>query len=120
MVIHLTTSNLSIAATILMITAMWRSHYRKPYILFVISSISLNQLSYRNCEAFMTLLKCVIGTGILSMPLAFKYCGTVGGVVMTILCTAVIIYGMQLLVSHICRNMMHLIHINSLADKVYG
>ncbi|XP_032291117.1 glutamate transporter polyphemus isoform X4 [Drosophila virilis] len=51
-----------------------------------------------NCEAFMTLLKCVIGTGILSMPLAFKYSGTVGGVVMTILCTALVIYGMQLLI----------------------
>ncbi|XP_064545817.1 glutamate transporter polyphemus-like isoform X2 [Drosophila montana] len=50
------------------------------------------------CEAFMTLLKCVIGTGILSMPLAFKYCGIIGGVVMTTLCTALIIYGMQLLI----------------------
>ncbi|XP_064545778.1 glutamate transporter polyphemus-like [Drosophila montana] len=50
------------------------------------------------CEAFMTLLKCVIGTGILSMPLAFKYCGIIGGVVMTTLCTALVIYGMQLLI----------------------
>ncbi|XP_062132870.1 glutamate transporter polyphemus isoform X1 [Drosophila sulfurigaster albostrigata] len=49
-------------------------------------------------DAFFSLVKCVIGTGILAMPLAFKFTGVLGGCVLTVLSMFVLIYGMELLI----------------------
>ncbi|KAH8398832.1 hypothetical protein KR222_008358 [Zaprionus bogoriensis] len=51
-----------------------------------------------NFDALFSLLKCVLGTGILAMPLAYMYGGIIGGTVMTTLCVALLIYGMHLLI----------------------
>ncbi|XP_017068768.1 glutamate transporter polyphemus [Drosophila eugracilis] len=51
-----------------------------------------------NCEAFISLLKCVIGTGILAMPLAFRCSGFVVGVVMSILLMILLTYSIHLLI----------------------
>ncbi|ALC44276.1 CG12943, partial [Drosophila busckii] len=51
-----------------------------------------------NCDAFISLLKSVIGTGILAMPYAFMYTGIIVGVVLTALITVLLIYGMQMLI----------------------
>ncbi|XP_068142401.1 glutamate transporter polyphemus [Drosophila tropicalis] len=51
-----------------------------------------------NIDAFISLLKCVIGTGILAMPLAYLYSGMIGGTVLTIITTIVLIHGMHLLI----------------------
>ncbi|XP_039481822.1 glutamate transporter polyphemus isoform X2 [Drosophila santomea] len=52
-----------------------------------------------NCDAFISLLKCVIGTGILAMPLAFRCSGFVVGAVMSILLMILLTYSIHLLVS---------------------
>ncbi|XP_039481827.2 glutamate transporter polyphemus isoform X7 [Drosophila santomea] len=51
-----------------------------------------------NCDAFISLLKCVIGTGILAMPLAFRCSGFVVGAVMSILLMILLTYSIHLLV----------------------
>ncbi|KAH8371239.1 hypothetical protein KR093_006715, partial [Drosophila rubida] len=48
--------------------------------------------------AFFSLVKCVIGTGILAIPLCFMHMGMIGGVVLTVLSMFVLIYGMELLI----------------------
>ncbi|KAH8252475.1 hypothetical protein KR032_000217, partial [Drosophila birchii] len=52
-----------------------------------------------NCDAFISLLKCVIGTGILAMPLAFSCSGIVIGVVMSTLLMILLTYCIHLLIS---------------------
>ncbi|XP_016974316.1 glutamate transporter polyphemus isoform X1 [Drosophila rhopaloa] len=52
-----------------------------------------------NCDAFISLLKCVIGTGILAMPLAFRCSGFVVGAVMSILLMILLTYSIHLLIS---------------------
>ncbi|KAH8302450.1 hypothetical protein KR044_006864, partial [Drosophila immigrans] len=49
-------------------------------------------------DTYFSLFKCVIGTGILAMPLSFMYTGILGGFVFTIVIMFVIIYGMELLI----------------------
>ncbi|XP_017124439.1 glutamate transporter polyphemus isoform X3 [Drosophila elegans] len=51
-----------------------------------------------NCDAFISLLKCVIGTGILAMPLAFRCSGFVVGAVMSVLLMILLTYSIHLLV----------------------
>ncbi|XP_030372912.1 glutamate transporter polyphemus-like [Scaptodrosophila lebanonensis] len=51
-----------------------------------------------NCDTFISLLKCVIGTGVLAMPLAIAYTGMIGGAVLTTITTIVLTYGMHLLI----------------------
>ncbi|XP_032291111.1 glutamate transporter polyphemus isoform X2 [Drosophila virilis] len=51
-----------------------------------------------NCDALASLMKGVIGTGILALPLAFHYAGFIAGSILTAFCTALLIYGMQLLI----------------------
>ncbi|KAH8372720.1 hypothetical protein KR009_003440, partial [Drosophila setifemur] len=51
-----------------------------------------------NCDAFISLLKCVIGTGILAMPLAFRYSGIAVGTVMSIVLMIVLTYSIHLLI----------------------
>ncbi|KAM8709877.1 hypothetical protein ACLKA7_016650 [Drosophila subpalustris] len=51
-----------------------------------------------NFDAFFSLLKCIIGTGILAMPLAYMYSGILGGTILSVLCIALLIYGIQLLI----------------------
>lgn len=51
-----------------------------------------------NSDALISLLKCVVGTGCLALPLAFFYAGLAGGIILTILVTGLLIYGMQLLI----------------------
>ncbi|XP_068141984.1 glutamate transporter polyphemus-like isoform X2 [Drosophila tropicalis] len=51
-----------------------------------------------NLDAFFSLLKCIVGTGILAMPKAFFYAGILGGVILTIVTTMVLMYGMHLLI----------------------
>ncbi|XP_016928188.3 glutamate transporter polyphemus isoform X1 [Drosophila suzukii] len=52
-----------------------------------------------NCDAFISLLKCVIGTGILAMPLAFRCSGFVVGSVMSILLMILLTYSIHLLIA---------------------
>ncbi|XP_030571551.1 glutamate transporter polyphemus-like isoform X3 [Drosophila novamexicana] len=54
-----------------------------------------------NCDALTSLMKGVIGTGILALPLAFHYAGFIAGSILTAFCTALLVYGMQLLVGKI-------------------
>ncbi|XP_017864450.1 PREDICTED: proton-coupled amino acid transporter-like protein CG1139 isoform X3 [Drosophila arizonae] len=51
-----------------------------------------------NCDALFSLVKCVVGSGCLALPLAFYRVGYIGGILMTIFMTAVLIFGLQLLV----------------------
>ncbi|KRG06703.1 glutamate transporter polyphemus isoform X2 [Drosophila mojavensis] len=51
-----------------------------------------------NCDALLSLVKCVVGSGCLALPLAFYRVGYIGGILMTIFMTAVLIFGLQLLV----------------------
>ncbi|BFF99061.1 glutamate transporter polyphemus [Drosophila madeirensis] len=51
-----------------------------------------------NVGAFVSLLKCVIGTGILALPLAFAYTGWLNGSILLILITIMLIHGITLLI----------------------
>ncbi|XP_015040765.2 uncharacterized protein polyph isoform X4 [Drosophila pseudoobscura] len=51
-----------------------------------------------NCDAVISLLKCVIGTGILAMPLAFRHSGVLGGVLFSVLLMILLTYSIHLLV----------------------
>ncbi|XP_022233027.2 glutamate transporter polyphemus-like isoform X2 [Drosophila obscura] len=51
-----------------------------------------------NTGAFVSLLKCVIGTGILALPLAFAYTGWMCGSILLILTTIMLIHGITLLI----------------------
>ncbi|XP_016988952.1 glutamate transporter polyphemus-like [Drosophila rhopaloa] len=51
-----------------------------------------------NFGAFISLIKCVIGTGILALPLAFKFSGTLLGIPLLILTAILLIHGIQLIV----------------------
>ncbi|XP_017150812.1 glutamate transporter polyphemus-like [Drosophila miranda] len=51
-----------------------------------------------NTGAFVSLLKSVIGTGILALPLAFSYTGWMCGAILLILTTIMLIHGITLLV----------------------
>ncbi|XP_037720321.1 glutamate transporter polyphemus isoform X2 [Drosophila subpulchrella] len=48
--------------------------------------------------AFFSLLKCVVGTGVLSLPLAFYYAGIINGTILLIVSCIMLIHGMQLLI----------------------
>ncbi|KAH8239959.1 hypothetical protein KR032_009816 [Drosophila birchii] len=50
------------------------------------------------CGAFVSLLKCIVGTGVLALPLAFHYAGIIMGIFLLLLCTFMLIHGMQLLI----------------------
>ncbi|KAH8262482.1 hypothetical protein KR026_008049, partial [Drosophila bipectinata] len=51
-----------------------------------------------NFGAFISLLKCVVGTGILALPLAFYYAGIICGTILLIAVAFILIHGMQLLI----------------------
>ncbi|KAH8336249.1 hypothetical protein KR067_009550 [Drosophila pandora] len=51
-----------------------------------------------NFGAFISLLKCVVGTGILALPLAFYYAGIIFGTILLVLVTFMLIHGMQLMI----------------------
>ncbi|XP_041674209.1 glutamate transporter polyphemus isoform X2 [Drosophila eugracilis] len=48
--------------------------------------------------AFVSLLKCVVGTGVLALPLAFYFAGIVNGVILLVLICFMLIHGMQMLI----------------------
>ncbi|XP_044251960.1 glutamate transporter polyphemus isoform X1 [Drosophila takahashii] len=48
--------------------------------------------------AFILLLKSVVGTGVLSLPLAFYFAGIINGVILLILVCIMLIHGIQLLI----------------------
>ncbi|KAH8262481.1 hypothetical protein KR026_008048, partial [Drosophila bipectinata] len=52
----------------------------------------------RNFGAFISLVKCVVGTGVLALPRAFYYSGIIFGIVMLIAITFMLIHSMQLLI----------------------
>ncbi|EDW33353.1 GL19897 [Drosophila persimilis] len=52
-----------------------------------------------NCDAVISLLKCVIGTGILAMPLAFRHSGVLGGVLFSVLLMILLTYSIHLLIA---------------------
>ncbi|XP_017039122.1 glutamate transporter polyphemus isoform X7 [Drosophila ficusphila] len=52
-----------------------------------------------NFDAFISLLKCVIGTGILAMPLAFRCSGFVVGAVMSVLLMILLTSSIHLLLA---------------------
>ncbi|XP_030388558.1 glutamate transporter polyphemus [Scaptodrosophila lebanonensis] len=52
-----------------------------------------------NFDAFISLLKCVIGTGVLAMPLAFRHSGIVAGAVISLLLMILLTYSIHLLIS---------------------
>ncbi|KAH8268794.1 hypothetical protein KR018_007172, partial [Drosophila ironensis] len=51
-----------------------------------------------NFGAFISLLKCVVGTGILALPLAFYYAGIIFGFILLVLTTFLLIHSMQMLI----------------------
>ncbi|KAH8322506.1 hypothetical protein KR067_007948 [Drosophila pandora] len=51
-----------------------------------------------NFGAFISLIKCVVGTGILALPMAFYYAGIIFGIFMLVTITFLLIHGMQLLI----------------------
>ncbi|KAH8314648.1 hypothetical protein KR074_006493, partial [Drosophila pseudoananassae] len=51
-----------------------------------------------NFGAFISLLKCVVGTGILALPLAFYYAGIIFGTILLIVVAFILIHGMQLMI----------------------
>nr|XP_017002706.2 glutamate transporter polyphemus isoform X2 [Drosophila takahashii] len=57
------------------------------------------EVPLNNCDAFISLLKCVIGTGILAMPLAFRCSGFVVGAVMSLLLMILLTYSIHLLIA---------------------
>ncbi|KAH8280335.1 hypothetical protein KR018_002879, partial [Drosophila ironensis] len=56
------------------------------------------ELPLTNCDAYISLLKCVIGTGILAMPYAFRCAGFLVAVGMSILLMVVLTYCVHLLI----------------------
>ncbi|XP_016941806.4 glutamate transporter polyphemus [Drosophila suzukii] len=48
--------------------------------------------------AFISLLKSVVGTGVLSLPLAFYFAGIINGIVLLILASIMLIHGIQMLI----------------------
>lgn len=61
---------------------------------FAAKDVSLS----RNLEALISILKVVVGTGILALPLAFHLTGIIGGPILTLLIIAWLIYGIHILV----------------------
>ncbi|XP_017058857.1 glutamate transporter polyphemus isoform X2 [Drosophila ficusphila] len=59
--------------------------------------------------AFVSLLKCVVGTGCLALPMAFYFAGIINGVFLLTLCCFLLIHGMQLLIISMveCSRRMH-------------
>ncbi|XP_001986364.2 glutamate transporter polyphemus isoform X1 [Drosophila grimshawi] len=57
------------------------------------------EVPLNNFDAFISLLKCVIGTGILAMPLAIRYSGIVSGMLLSVLLMIVLTYCIHLLIS---------------------
>ncbi|XP_030372233.1 glutamate transporter polyphemus-like, partial [Scaptodrosophila lebanonensis] len=51
-----------------------------------------------NFDALVFLLNCVLGTGLLAMPLAYKFSGLAGGTALIIFSTIVLTYGIHLLI----------------------
>ncbi|KAH8371671.1 hypothetical protein KR093_008408, partial [Drosophila rubida] len=57
------------------------------------------EVPLNNVDAFISLLKCVMGTGILAMPLAIRYSGVVAGVVLSVLLMVLLTYCIHLLIT---------------------
>lgn len=51
-----------------------------------------------NIGAFISVIKCVVGTGVLALPLAFQYAGTILGPLLLIATAFVLIHGIQMLI----------------------
>ncbi|KAH8296230.1 hypothetical protein KR054_003385, partial [Drosophila jambulina] len=51
-----------------------------------------------NFSAFVTLLSCVVGVGALALPLGFYFAGILNGICMLVVCTLLLVHGMNLLV----------------------
>ncbi|XP_016955298.1 glutamate transporter polyphemus-like [Drosophila biarmipes] len=51
-----------------------------------------------NFGAFVSVIKCVVGTGVLALPMAFKYAGTILGPLLLIATAFVLIHGIQMLI----------------------
>lgn len=57
------------------------------------------EVPLNNIDAFISLLKCVMGTGILAMPLAIRYSGIVVGMLLSVLLMIFLTYCIHLLLS---------------------
>ncbi|KAM8711535.1 hypothetical protein ACLKA7_000643 [Drosophila subpalustris] len=57
------------------------------------------EVPLNNFDAFISLLKCVMGTGILAMPLAIRYSGVVVGVLLSVLLMILLTYCIHLLIN---------------------
>lgn len=71
-----------------------RMYFFNLSVTFAARDVSLS----RNLEALISILKVVVGTGILALPLAFHYTGIIGGPILTLLIIAWLIYGIHVLV----------------------
>jgi len=76
-------------------TAMWTNQYRK--LSFQIR-LEIKCITFSNIGAFISVIKCVVGTGVLALPLAFQYAGTILGPLLLIATAFVLIHGIQMLV----------------------
>jgi len=54
---------------------------------------------YSDIGAFFSLLKCVVGTGVMAIPLSFNYAGIITGIILLVSVCFMLIHGMQMLVS---------------------
>nr|AAO25079.1 AT27573p [Drosophila melanogaster] len=48
--------------------------------------------------AFFSLLKCVVGTGVMAIPLSFNYAGIITGIILLVSVCFMLIHGMQMLI----------------------
>lgn len=73
--------------------------------------------SFSDCDTVTHLLKASLGTGILSMPLAFKSAGLVLGIFFTVLVAVVCTHCCYILVSYIvCKSKMNIQIKNNILD----
>ncbi|XP_070071696.1 glutamate transporter polyphemus-like isoform X2 [Drosophila takahashii] len=50
-----------------------------------------------NFGAFISVIKCVVGTGVLALPLAFSYAGTILGIILLIAIAFILIHGINII-----------------------
>lgn len=83
-------------------TEWWPSHIREyKRVLFIIRTVIINYP--RTLGALAHLIKSLLGTGLLAMPMAFKNAGLVFGSIGTVIIGFLCTYCIHILVSGLCN-----------------